>query len=62
KMIKNHMANIFTYLKHHITNAVAEGINSKIQQIKSVARGFRSFENYRVAILFHCGKLSLYPQ
>ncbi|MBI5400341.1 transposase, partial [Candidatus Saganbacteria bacterium] len=41
---------------------VAEGINSKIQQIKSVARGFRSFENYRVAILFHCGKLSLYPQ
>lgn len=61
-MIKDHMANIFTYLKHHITNAVAEGLNSKIQQIKSVARGFRSFDNYRMAILFHCGKLALYPQ
>lgn len=62
KMIKNHLANILTYLKHHITNAVAEGLNSKIQQIKSVARGFRSFKNYRMAILFHCGKLALYPQ
>jgi transposase len=29
--------------------------------IKSAARGFRSFANYRVAILFHCGKLDLYP-
>ncbi|MBI5677113.1 MAG: transposase, partial [Planctomycetes bacterium] len=42
-------------------NAVAEGINSKIQQIKSAARGFRNFYNYRTAILFHCGKLNLYP-
>ncbi|MCX6089181.1 MAG: transposase, partial [Candidatus Atribacteria bacterium] len=39
----------------------AEGINSKIQQIKSAARGFRNFQNYRIAILFHCGGLNLYP-
>lgn len=61
KMIKEHLPNILTYLKHRITNAVAEGINSKIQQIKSAARGFRNFYNYRTAILFHCGKLNLYP-
>ena len=61
KMIKRHLDNILTYLKHRITNAVAEGINSKIQQIKSAARGFRNFENYRIAILFHCGKLDMYP-
>jgi transposase len=30
--------------------------------IKSCARGFRSFGNYRIAILFHCGKLELHPQ
>jgi len=39
---------------------VTEGLNSKIQAIKSNARGFGSFENYRIRILFFCGKLSLY--
>ena len=48
-------------LKHHITNAVTEGLNSKIQSIKAAARGFRSFQNYRIRILFFCGKLNLYP-
>ncbi len=62
KMLKNHLDNIMTYLKHRITNATAEGFNAKIQTIKSAARGFRNFENYRVSILFHCGKLNLYPQ
>ncbi|HIV09159.1 MAG TPA: transposase, partial [Candidatus Spyradenecus faecavium] len=33
--------------------------NSKIQSIKSVARGFRNFANYRFAILFHCSRLPL---
>ena len=54
--------NIFiTYLRHPITNAVTEGLNSKIQAIKSNARGFRSFFNYRTRILFSCGKFNLYP-
>jgi len=62
KKLQRHLNNILTYLKHRITNAVAEGINSKIQQVKSAARGFRNFENYRIAILFFCGKLDMYPQ
>ncbi len=61
RTIKRHIKGIMAYLKHHITNAVTEGLNSKIQSIKANARGFRSFQNYRVAILFHCGKLELYP-
>ncbi len=61
KMIKRHLENILTYLRHPITNAVTEGLNSKIQAIKSNARGFRSFQNYRTRILFFCGKLDLYP-
>ena len=52
KMIKNHLENILTYLRHPITNAKAEGLNSKIQSIKVAARGFRNFENYRTAILY----------
>jgi len=59
--MKHHLDNISTYLRHRVTNAKAEGFNSKIQAIKSAARGFRSFANYRVAILFHCGRLELHP-
>ena len=44
RMIKRHLENILTYLRHPITNAVTEGLNSKIQAIKSNARGFRSFQ------------------
>ncbi len=61
QMLKRHLENLLTYLKHHITNAVTEGLNSKIQSIKSNARGFRNFKNYRIRILFFCGKLDLYP-
>jgi len=45
---------VLTYLKHRITNAVTEGLNSKIQSLKSAARGFRNFRNYRIRILFFC--------
>jgi transposase len=61
KTIRNHFENVITYLRHPITNAVTEGLNSKIQSIKASARGFRSFLNYRTRILFFCGKLNLHP-
>jgi transposase len=61
QMLKRHLDNLLTYLEHHITNAVTEGLNSKIQSLKSAARGFRNFRNYRIRILFFCGKLNLYP-
>lgn len=62
KTIKRHLPNILTYFKHRITNAVAEGLNSKIQMVKEMACGFRSREHYRTAIYFHCGGLDLYPR
>ncbi len=62
KMLKRHIKNILTFIKHRITNAFTEGINSKIQHIKATARGFRNFKNYRISILFYCGKLVLDPQ
>jgi transposase len=30
RMLKTHLPNILTYLKHRITNATVEGLNSKI--------------------------------
>ncbi len=55
-----HPAAVVVYLRHRITNAVT-GLNSKIQAIKSAARSFRNFRNYRIRILFFAGKLNLYP-
>lgn len=61
KILKRHLPGLLAYCRHRITNAAAEGLNSKIQIIKANARGFRNFEKYRTAILFHCGLLNLYP-
>jgi transposase len=62
KTLKNHLPNILTFFKHRITNAVAEGLNSKIQMVKQMACGFRNREHYKKAIYFHCGGLDLYPR
>ncbi|PIQ68605.1 MAG: ISL3 family transposase [Candidatus Taylorbacteria bacterium CG11_big_fil_rev_8_21_14_0_20_46_11] len=61
KTLKRHLDGLLAYITHHITNAVTEGLNSKIQAIKANARGFRNFEHYRIAILFSCGKLDMMP-
>jgi transposase len=34
RMIHNHLDNVLTYFDHRITNAVSEGLNSKIQTVK----------------------------
>jgi transposase len=62
KTLKSHLTNIMTYFKHKITNALSEGVNSKIQTIKNMACGFRNREHYKQAIYFHCGGLDLYPR
>ena len=62
KTLKRHLPNLLTYFKHWITNAMAEGINSKIQTFKLMACGYRNREHYKTAILFHCGGLDLYPR
>ena len=61
KMLKRHLDGLLAYCRHKISNAVTEGLNSKIQAIKANARGFRNFQHYRVAILFSCGKLNMLP-
>lgn len=60
KTLKKYLANILTYTKHKVTNAVAESLNSKIEKVKRLACGFRNRNNYKTAIYFHCGGLDLY--
>lgn len=61
RMLKSRLPNILTYLKHGVTNAMSESLNSKIQWVKYTARGFRNFQNFTTAIYFHCGGLDLLP-
>jgi transposase len=61
-MLKRHLAGVLRYVKHPITNGVAEGLNSKIMSIKRKAGGFRNPANFTTAIYFHCGGLDLYPR
>jgi transposase len=61
RMLQEHLVGLLTYFTYPITNALTEGFNSKIQAIKADARGFRNFANFRVRILFHCGKLDMAP-
>lgn len=59
--LRTHTDNIVTYCRHRITNAVAEGLNSKIMAIKRRACGYRNKEHFKTAIYFFCGGLNLYP-
>jgi len=61
RMLKRRFENVVTYLKHRITNAASESLNSKIQWVKYTARGFRSRANLITAIYFHRGGLDLMP-
>jgi transposase len=40
RMINRHLANVLTYFAHRITNAVSEGLNSKIQTVKKTPSVF----------------------
>ena len=60
KTIKHYLWGILNAMKHRVTNAMSEGINTKIQHLKRAARGYRN--RFRNAIYFHLGGLDLYPK
>jgi transposase len=61
KLIAGHLRNVLTYFTHRITNAVAEGLNSKIATVQKRACGYRNPNHFKIAVYFHCGGLNLYP-
>jgi len=61
KTIKNYFWGILNAIRLKATNGMVEARNNCIQRIKRMACGFRNRERFRTAILFHLGKLSLFP-
>jgi transposase len=39
RMLRSHLPNVLTYFAHRVTNAVSEGVNSKIQGVKKTLMG-----------------------
>ena len=61
KMFNNHLKGVCNAMVESFSNAMAKRLNGKIQEIKTVARGYRTFKNFRSAILFFNGGLQLKP-
>ena len=61
KMLYHHWYGIKGYFNRLATNAYAERINLKIQEIKRLAKGYRNIHNFMIMIYFHLGGLKLKP-
>lgn len=59
--IKKYLWGILNAVISRATNALAEGMNSRIQALKRRACGYRNRARFRAAIYFHLGGLDLYP-
>jgi transposase len=62
RMVQAHWEGVLNAATTNVTNALSEGLNSKIQWIKRKACGYRNRERFRLAIYFHLGGLDLYPE
>ena len=58
-LIRDHWKEILNYFEYRLTNAILEGINSIIQNIKRRARGFRNNEYFTTMIYLNCSDLDI---
>lgn len=58
-LIRDHWKEILNYFEYRLTNAILEGINSIIQNIKRRARGFRNNDYFTTMIYLNCSDLDI---
>ena len=56
-----HQKGIINAITTGANNARAEMLNGSIQELKTIGRGYRNTENFRIAILFFHGDLDMIP-
>jgi transposase len=59
--VRKYLWGILNAILARATNALGEGMNSRIQTLKRRACGYRNRARFRNAIYFHLGGLNLYP-
>lgn len=50
--IRRHFDGIVEHIRSKLTNGILEGINSRIQTLKRIAKGFRCIENFKKMVFF----------
>lgn len=60
--VRKYLWGILNAIIARATNALGEGMNSRIQALKRMACGYRNRQRFRNAIYFHLGGLDLYPE
>ena len=61
RSFKAHLAGIVSLFKHGFCNALAEGVNSRIQLLMQKSCGYRNRQRLKTDILFHFGGLNMDP-
>jgi transposase len=61
RTFKAHLAGIVSLFKHGFCNALAEGVNSRIQLLMQKSCGYRNRQRLKTDILFHFGALNMDP-
>lgn len=61
RTFKAHLAGIVSLFKYGFCNALAEGVNSRIQLLMQKSCGYRNRERLKTDILFHFGGLNMDP-
>ena len=59
RMVRRHFAEIVAYFGHPYANAVLEGADGVIRNVKRRARGFRDMDHSAAMIYLTCGRLDL---
>ena len=59
RLIRRHFAEIVAYFGHPYANAVLEGADGVIRNVKRRARGFRDMDHSATMIYLTCGRLDL---
>ena len=57
RTIKQHLEGIIRYFKSRLTTGAMEGINSRVQEIKRRAKGFRNIDNFIIMIYLEAAGL-----
>ena len=59
KTVKTHYAGVLRFFDSRLTAGLSESINSRIQEIKRRAKGFRNIDNFISMVYLECSDLSL---
>lgn len=60
-MFNNHIKGVVNALLMNLNNAMAERLNDKTQELKTVGKGYKTFTNFRSVIPFFYEGLTYIP-